>query len=715
MYILPETVTDAVLDNNMARTLTEMLDDKLSSAEDDTANGKITLAGGAVADHLTSTTYTSGFGGKGYEIKMEDGESYLTVDNAYFRNKATFDVLEIREATHTGGEEIKSPASCTIGDVGLYYPSIPFVDADGNEFFASDGQFMVVSSTASGYKCFFKASDGDKTIYNDWRVGDLALCHEFNLTSGSRYYHRRVLAVSAEPEGGYQWVALSEDDAQGTDIPIKGDKIVCFGSNIKDRQNAIVLASNGDNAPYFAQLKGLDSFAISEEKYITLLSPTKNIIKGHEIILMSEGGDKNVGDEIKSTKAALSVQSDRISSVVNAQEGLVKQYGYADFTIKCGWLSGTWITNAQGNNIGSPLGYEKDTACQLMILTNVEKGDAIRVVPNTKTQIAVVQIYGCDGDARGAEQDAFNLIGEDNKNYTWYGRSTTLVNNFDIDVDGTAEYPIPVDCREVHIWLSDDWSEKSNIQVYHIKAKISAQSRIDQTADNIRLQVGQAGINLDSKVITLDASKTIVTGDLAVSVVKTYWDAAQTQLKSAYNGNGEGTIVYYYPNGQVMKEDTFVTDSKGNVQGMRTTYYKADGSVAWTINEGGFITTLPDYWTVLNNGNDLRYTTDVDTMMEMLKQYLDDAMRFFSAAKFSRFVSQSGNYKNYNGKVSKAVRSSETPTDAMLWAGVLVYSVELYEDGWNPTYIVTYEVCTTKLGQVGAIVTKRFNSLGEIN
>ena len=413
-------------------------------------------------------------------------------------------------------------------------------------------------------------------------------------------------------------------------------------------------------------------------------------------------------------ESSLTVQADRISSVVSEYEGLVKQYGYSDFTIKCGWLVGTWITNAQGNNIGSPMGYEKDTACQLMILTDVEKGDAIRVVPKAKTQQAVVQIYGCDGDAQGAEQDAFNLIGEDVANYTWYGRSTTLVNNFDIDKDGSAEYAVPVDCREVHIWLSDDWSEKANIQVFHIKAKISAQSRIDQTADNIRLQVGEAGINLDSKVITLDASKTIVTGDLAVSVVKTYWDAAQTQIKSAYNGNGEGTIVYYYPNGQVMKEDKFVSDTSGNIVGMRTTYYKANGEVAWVIDEGGFLTTLPDYWEVLNNGNKMCFATDEAAMMEILTQHLGEAMQYFSKDKFSRFVGKSQQYKDYNGKVSKAVRSSENPTDEMLWAGILIYSVELYKDGIRPTYIVTYEICTTALGQVGAIVTKKFNSLGEI-
>ena len=164
-----------------------------------------------------------------------------------------------------------------------------------------------------------------------------------------------------------------------------------------------------------------------------------------------------------------------------------------------------------------------------------------------------------------------------------------------------------------------------------------------------------------------------------------------------------------------MKEDKFVSDTSGNIVGMRTTYYKANGEVAWVIDEGGFLTTLPDYWEVLNNGNSMCYSDSEASMMDILTQYLGESMKYFSKHKFSRFVGKSQQYKNYNGKVSKAVRSSENPTDEMLWAGVLVYSVELYKDGRNPTYIVTYEVCTTALGQVGAITTKKFNNLGEIS
>lgn len=536
----------------------------LNKTTEDTAEKKITFAEGlaaskVVSDFLVSIGFTPNFGGSGFSLQIVDGKSYLTVDNAYIRNKATFDELEIREVTHTGGVEIKSPASCKIANVADYYPHIAWVDADGQEINDKDGNaFMVMSAESSGVKCYFRASDGEKTIYNDWRVGDQALCQSFNVENGSRYYWRRVIDVSAAPENGYHWVALSLTDGEG-DTPMSGDTIVCFGSSVADRQAAIIMAANGTNAPCFVQLKGISTYRVNESNIVTLLSPTKNIIKGHQIVMMSEDGEKDVAAEFK-------VQSDMISSVVEA--------------------------------------------------TSAEFG-AVR-------------------------------------------------------------------------------------------------SEITQTADNIRLQVGNAGINLDNQNITLTASKTTINGDLAVGVVKCYYDEEKTQIKSAYNGNGNGTIVYYYPNGQVMRQDSFVTDTSGNVLGMKTTYYKADGSVAWVLSEGGIQTTLSDYWEALNGGKALAYTDSTTTMMDICTQYLDTAMQYFSKAQFSRFVSQSGNYKAYNGKVAKGLKSSEPPDSVTLYSGVLVYSIELVEDGVLPTYQVAYEQVTTALNQVSAILTKKFNSLGEI-
>ena len=915
----------------------------LNKTTEDTAEKKITFASGLIVngdgvvatkvvapegeikqltadkittDHIESADYlgdTSGF-----KLANVAGDSYLEVDKLSVRKKAIFTELDIKRLDHIGGATVTSPASCRIDKVLSY---------------------------AGGYKCYFRAEDGERTINNDWKIGDQAMCHAYNTTT-PRYYWRLVIAVSTAIEDGYHWVALSSSDCDAdSDAPMVEDVIACFGNRTDtDRQQVIITNSEGVNSPYIQQLKGINSYNITDANVVTQLSPSKNIIRGEQIELSTASGNKGVqdlandalgsakeyadgvlndakgyadgvgssalsnaktyadgvgsstlnnaktyadgvgddaeanakkyadgvgtsvttsvkgyadglfadsknytqereeylqsqitanangiglcatktelktvsdgvdtlatrvteaeasikvnadgitalanktevditalGNRISSAEASievnagnialkanktdletvknsvnglttrmtsaetkitqnanainlkaskddltavsnavggletrmtaaessLTVQADKISSVVSKQEAMVVDYTFADFAI--GEM--TWVDTSEGVVIG----YTDNVSYHWLRIKNVKKGDVIRFETSDYIGALTYSIVGSDGNADGAEAA---LIRDQNPivdQYTWLGKELFEINH---DNEEISETLIPMDCGEVYVYTSDDWGNKNKTKVSHIKAKMTAQSRIDQSADNIRLQVGEAGINLDSKVITLDASKTIVTGDLAVRTVKTYWDAAQTQLKSAYNGNGEGTIVYYYPNGRVMKEDTFVSDTSGNIVGMRTTYYKADGSVAWTINEGGFMTTLPDYWTVLNNGNDLRYTTDVDTMMEMLKQYLTDAMKHFSAAKFSRFVSQSGNYKNYNGKVSKAVRSSEAPTDAMLWAGVLVYSVELYKDGIRPTYIVTYEVCTTKLGQVGAIVTKKFNSLGEVS
>lgn len=534
----------------------------LRKTTEDTAEKKITFAEGlaaskVVSDWLVSIGFTPNFGGSGFSLEIVDGKSYLTVDNAYIRNKATFDELEIREVTHTGGVEIKSPASCKIANVAGY-SHIAWVDANGQEIADKNGNEVMVLEPEGSIKCYFKASDGEKTIYNDWRVGDQALCQSFNVEIGSRYYWRRVIDVSDAPENGYHWVALSLTDGEG-DTPMSGDTIVCFGSSNADRQAAIIMAANGTNSPCFVQLKGISSYRVDESNVVTLLSPTKNIIKGHQIVMVSEDGEKDVAAEFK-------VQSDMISSVVEA--------------------------------------------------TSAEFGEV--------------------------------------------------------------------------------------------------RSEITQTADNIRLQVGNAGINLDNQNITLTAAKTKINGDLAVSVVKCYYDEEKTQIKSAYNGNGNGTIVYYYPNGRVMRQDAFVTDTSGNVLGMRTTYYKADGSVAWVLSEGGIQTTLDYYWEALNGGNALAYTDSTTTMMDICKQYLGEAMKYFSKSQFSRFVTQN-NYADYNGKIAKGLKSSEKPDSVTLYSGVLVYSIELVEDGLRPVYQVAYEQVTTKLNQLSPIMTKKFNKLGEIN
>ena len=381
----------------------------LRKTTEDTAEKKITFNEGlaaskVVSDWLVSIGFTPNFGGSGFSLQIVDGKSYLTVDNAYIRNKATFDELEIREVTHTGGVEIKSPASCKIANV-------------------------VGNAESTGVKCYFRASDGEKTIYNDWRVGDQALCQSFNVENGSRYYWRRVIDVSGAPENGYHWVALSLTDGEG-DTPMSGDTIVCFGSSVADRQSAIIMAANGTNAPCFVQLKGISTYRVDKSNVVTLLSPTKNIIKGHQIVMMSEDGEKDVAAEFK-------VQSDKISSVVSKQSGIVDDYTFADFIV--GEM--TWVDTSEG----VVLGYNDNVSYHWLRIKDVKKGDVIRFETSGYTGALVYSITGCDGDADGAE---VALIRDQNPivdQYTWLGKQLFDVSH---DNEEISETLVPMDFWE---------------------------------------------------------------------------------------------------------------------------------------------------------------------------------------------------------------------------------------------------------------------------
>ena len=977
-----------------------------------TANGKGVVASKVVApvgeikqltsdkittDHIESADYlgdTSGF-----KLANVDGDSYLEVDKLSVRKKAIFTELDIKRLDHIGGATVTSPASCRIDKVGTYYRPTDMITSDGEVFAAADSEFMVLSIVEGGYKCYFRAEDGERTINNDWKIGDQAMCHAYNTTT-PRYYWRLVIAVSTEIEDGYHWVALSSSDCDAdSDEPMAEDVIACFGNRTDtDRQQVIITNSEGVNSPYIQQLKGINSYNITDANVVTQLSPSKNIIRGEQIELSTASGNKGVqdlaNDALKSAKTYTDTAFGNAKDYTDTSIGSAKEYadgvlgsakeyadgvlhdakGYADgvgssaltnaktyadgvgsstlnnaktyadgvgtstlnsaktyadgvgdnaeanakkyadgvgtsvTTSVKGYADGlfadsknytqereeylqsqitanangiglcatktelktvsdgvdtlaTRVTEAEAsikvnadgitalaektevditnlgtrisqaeasikvnadnialkasktdlesvkNSVGglntrlttaeSQISQNADAialkaskteltsvsnavggltnrvaAAESQIAVNAEgiastverinaivedvsmdgftndtiqcysaydglmmsyndgtdrnfrcsinlgarkKGDVIRI---TNPDGIIAYILACDGDTAAAQA----LVTKHNVNTT----DKTLLGVClqasgdeyvsPITYTSSIEMVLEQDAPIVFIQIKDNYRGKwKNSTVTIISERYSAQSRIEQSADNIRLQVGNAGINLDNQNITLTANKTTINGDLAVSVVKCYYDEAKTQLRSAYNGNGDGTIVYYYPNGQVMRQDAFVTDTSGNVLGMRTTYYKADGSVAWVLSEGGIQTTLSDYWEAINGGKALAYTDSTTTMMDICKQYLGEAMRHFSSSQFSRFVSQSGNYKAYNGKVAKGLKSSETPDSVTLYSGVLVYSIELVEDGVRPTYQVAYEQVTTKPGQMSPIMTKRFNSLGEVN
>lgn len=223
--------------NEIAQEVAMQKRSYVSKVEDDNAQGVVNFTKGIK------------FGEGGKVEVLDNNSAKLTIEYLEVTKKASFTSLEIQEKTHVGGQILVTPASINCGEV---------------------------EELDDVYRCYFqtKGADGDE-IFNQFAVGDQAICQTFNAW-GSKYYWRLVTGI------GEDYIDLSKTECdEDSGIPSAGDKIIQLGNRDNDtRQNAIVIAAYGDYSPYIIQYKGIDSFELSKEKMITKLASDENIFTG---------------------------------------------------------------------------------------------------------------------------------------------------------------------------------------------------------------------------------------------------------------------------------------------------------------------------------------------------------------------------------------------------------------------------------------------------
>lgn len=226
----------------------------------DEAGFLIKFLGGLFSDYIQSMNFSSGALGEGFVIKVDSktGDSYLEVDHMLARKSATFIELLIQRLRQVGGQIILSPASMSCSKVEEY---------------------------DTFYRCYFENTDGEKTIVQEFVVGDQARSQTFNIKPGvhenvsNTYYWRLVTSI------GDNYIDLSKSDCDtGSAAPQAGDDIVQLGNRTdKTRQNAIVLAAYGNDTPSFRQYAGIDSYSLAG-KEVTAFSPNGNKVTGDFIL-----------------------------------------------------------------------------------------------------------------------------------------------------------------------------------------------------------------------------------------------------------------------------------------------------------------------------------------------------------------------------------------------------------------------------------------------
>lgn len=233
----------------------------ISKLHDDFAEGFIEFLKG----FQVGGRFTTGLLGEGGVFRTEeDGTTYIEADKLYIRLKAYFDTVEVREYIHSGGNRVASPADCRV-------IRVEWIDSNGNVLEQTDANL----SNAVKFRCYFRGSDGDRTITNDFVVGDQAYCHITNMESNDslyqHHYWRLVIGKDAEVnENGEHYIDLSNANSNtisgvsyagyqtGSDVPVPQDSIVQLGNvNDNTRRGAIVEFVSGADSPSYQIFQNL--------------------------------------------------------------------------------------------------------------------------------------------------------------------------------------------------------------------------------------------------------------------------------------------------------------------------------------------------------------------------------------------------------------------------------------------------------------------------
>ena len=292
-----------------------------------------------VRSGIESANFSTGALGAGFCLKKdENGDSYLEVDRMLVRKVATFIRLLIQQVKHVGGQIILTPASMSCVKI-----------EDKGDF----------------YRCYFENTDGERTIEQEFVVGDLARAQTFNVKEGvnenvtNTYYWRAVVGT------GDNYIDLSKTDCDaGSTEPKAGDDIVQLGNKTDaTRQAAIILSAYGNDAPYFKLYRGINSYSLDGKEFVSFSRSEVMIIA--DAIRFSSGEsvkdyiDNAVGEVNTKVDDAISDLSENISfvnqlskdleAVKNQIDGAIETWFYEPVPTLSNEPAVNWTTNEDKN------------------------------------------------------------------------------------------------------------------------------------------------------------------------------------------------------------------------------------------------------------------------------------------------------------------------------------------------------------------------------
>jgi hypothetical protein len=310
-----------------------------------TLSGMISAVRGIMSALQSPNFQQDDMNGSGWRITDtdENGHSKMEVDNLLVRMRFIANILEARKYVSLGGNYVYSPASSIIEQVDYYDANGDLLGYDtikvpwlvrtipmlSRKFYSKYRTIKRVGSVDMAdvvkFRCWIKADDGTTKTINTWQVGMLARCQTMDVSeteggthtdantgaTGNRLYWRECVAKGQGllpiTDGLiHSYVDLSNASGHflaGSDAPLPGDSIVCYGATVADYSHIIEIETVGSDAPAIKEYRGvglpasgssLPTFS-TEGKRKTMISPASgNEFHAPRFVIETTSGDEEL-------------------------------------------------------------------------------------------------------------------------------------------------------------------------------------------------------------------------------------------------------------------------------------------------------------------------------------------------------------------------------------------------------------------------------------
>ncbi len=594
--------------------------EKLSKVDADEAAGVITFGAGALTrGDVGSVQCVRGWNGSGWTISAA-GSAEVN-DLVVRRSMKVFELL-IQQVRSTGGEIVVSAANGRVSAVS--------------------GNVVTIES----------GSDTADAFGNMFAVGDIVVCRRWDNTMSVTHEWSAIV-------GNVSGNAIRLDSLEG-DQPKVGDQVVQMGSvDDTERQGVVTISASEGGEPRITIMGGVDSLDTGGKVRAVLggLSGVRDAMFGNltgyglysdNAYLRGEFRLQN-GEEVG---ASLQVLQDQVSSVVRGMsaDGNLVVNGMMEWFDGWAWtdvdrrngtvqredehviISGdalavheaaryTYPRSHYDNVNGRPCLHVytgTDITGELTLPTGVSELTGVKLSVWLKTgddfDITIGGVtYECiirgtsvaESDNNGWERHEFTL------DLAWgdtSARPTLTMHAYDEALVADVRLYQPVSSEIKQTADEIELSVKKGLQRTGVDITTG---KITLTASNVEVSDG-SGASAMFTTKTIDGvSKAVFNANIIVSeeVIATWPDGTK---RITINHGGDGVIKYYYPNGQVMKEEVITYNSSGNIDGYQTVFYNADGSVRWRQDKGGAINTSPTINWVLSHWVYCEYHGEAD-------------------------------------------------------------------------------------------------------